>query len=242
MTAKSHPEVAACGGEDASARTRITDKALRELADRIEAGQLPEIIPTRQERSLRTALAMLQAGRSLLMDRSLEELSVEMVCQAAGTTVGAFYGRFENKHAFFVSMQRMQVIQAEKRLEQFVQRLSCEQPGFDALCEEMVRMTVERYRENVGVLRAALQHTQQGMWQMFKASGDHYRKALITYMAPHLRHLPEAARELRMLFAYQMLSGTLVHAVLNNPGPLALGDDALIGELTRMVRAYLGAP
>jgi Bacterial regulatory proteins, tetR family. len=61
----------------------------------IAEGRLPEIVPTQQDRSLRTTLAMVEAGRSLLRDRSLEDLSVEMVCRAAGTTVGAFYGRFE---------------------------------------------------------------------------------------------------------------------------------------------------
>src|SRR5438093_10662312 len=85
-----------------SAGSRRSADALRELADWIATGKLPELIPTRQERSLRTALALVEAGRTLLFDHSLEDLSVEMVCQHAGTTVGAFYGRFENKHAFFV--------------------------------------------------------------------------------------------------------------------------------------------
>jgi hypothetical protein len=42
-----------------------------------------------------------------------------------------------------------------------------------------------------------------------------------------------------VLFAYQAMAGTLVHAVLNNPGPLKLEDEALKRELIRMIRAYL---
>jgi hypothetical protein len=33
----------------------------------------------------------------------------------------------------------------------------------------------------------------------------------------------------------------LVHVVLNNPGPLRLGDAAIEDELLRLVRSYLSA-
>lgn len=216
--------------------------ALRELNDWIADGKLPELIPTRQERSLRTALAMIEAGRTLLMDRSLEDLSVEMVCQYAATTVGAFYGRFESKHAFFVTMQRVQTLRSQTILADFIKRHNANNMSLDNLCEEMVGLTVQGFRSNLGVLRASLQHTKEGMWELFKASGDRYRIALTAKLSPNLTHIPPAQRKLRILFAYQAMAGTLVHAALNNPGPLTLGDDALITELVRLVKAYLSAP
>ncbi|MDO8280904.1 MAG: TetR family transcriptional regulator, partial [Burkholderiaceae bacterium] len=72
----------------------------REFSEWVASGWLPELIATRQERSLRTAMNLLESGRTLLLDRSLEELSIESVCKHAGATVGSFYARFANKHAF----------------------------------------------------------------------------------------------------------------------------------------------
>lgn len=185
---------------------------------------------------------MIEAGRTLLRDRSLEDLSVEAVCRAAGTTVGAFYGRFENKQAFFLTMERVQTMQSEAVLADFAARHVIGKTRLDDLCQDMVHLTVQGFRSNVGVLRAALQHTKEGMWDLFKASGDRYRAALTVRMKPLLTHLPPKERELRILFAYQALAGTLVHATLNNPGPLLLEDEALITELARMVKTYLKAP
>lgn len=219
-----------------------TASSFDELRSWIAEGRLPELVPTQQARSLRTALAMIEAGRHLLRDRSLEDLSVEMVCRAAGTTVGAFYGRFENKHAFFLTMERVQTIHSERIFSDFSRKHKSRSSSLDDLCLDMVSLTVNGFRSNLGVLRAALQHTQEGMWDLFKASGDRYRVELIARLSPHLAHLPPKERKLRVLFAYQMLAGTLVHATLNNPGPLAFEDKALIMELTRMVKAYLRAP
>lgn len=228
--------------EEARAPGEATAPSLDELRSWIAEGRLPELVPTQQVRSLRTALAMIEAGRHLLRDRSLEDLSVEMVCRAAGTTVGAFYGRFENKHAFFMTMERVQTIHSESIFADFSIKHKSSPSSLDDLCHDMVSLTVNGFRSNLGVLRAALQHTQEGMWDLFKASGDRYRVALIERISPHLTHLHKKDRKLRVLFAYQALAGTLVHATLNNPGPLAFEDEALITELVRMVKAYLKAP
>lgn len=224
------------GVQSADAKANV---ALDELGNWIEQGLLPEVVPTRQQRSLRNALAMLDAGRALLQNRSLEDLSIEAVCQAAGTTVGAFYGRFEHKQAFFVTLQRIQTLRSQVVIGDLVRRHAADSAGLDALCEEMVSITVRNFRANQGVLRASLQHTKEGMWDLFKESGNRYRAVLEKQLAPHLGAHRPAVRRLRILFAYQALAGVLVHATLNNPGPLGLDDHQLIPELVRLVRAYL---
>ncbi len=214
---------------------------LDDLADWIARGLLPEIIPTRQQRSLRTAMALMEACRELLLQRALDDLPIETICEAAGTTVGAFYGRFENKHAFFITMQRVQVLHSQQVVAEFTRRHKSEDASLDDLCHEMVVLTVDNFRSNLGVLRASLQHTREGMWRIFKESGDRYRAALTTQLAPHLRHLKPAERRLRVRFAYQTIAGTLVHAALNDPGPLSIDDERLVVELVRVARSYLAA-
>jgi AcrR family transcriptional regulator len=216
--------------------------ALDKLAHWIASGALPEVTPTQQARSLRSTLAMLDAGRALLADRPLEELAVEAVCERAGTTVGAFYGRFDSKLAFFVTLQRVQTLHSQETLAGFHERRAKDDVDLDSLCAEIVQLTVANFRANVGVLRASLQHTREGRWAVFKASGDRFRAALLDKLGPHLRALPPATRRLRILFAYEALAGVLVHATLNDPGPLGIDDQQLAVELKRLIKSYLIAP
>ncbi|MBI5278826.1 MAG: TetR/AcrR family transcriptional regulator [Burkholderiales bacterium] len=202
-------------------------------------GCLPEMKPSRQRRSASTAAALIEAGRRLLHDRSLEDLSIEALCADARTTVGAFYGRFENKQHFFVTLQRVQTMRTEQAIREFVARHPPNRSSIDALCRDIVDETIGNFRSNLGVMRASLQHSKEGMWEVIRKSGDRYRVMLVELLGPYLTRLPPAQRRLRILFAYQALAGVLVQAVLNNPGPLSLEDDQIRDELFRLVKAYL---
>jgi len=221
------------------ANMRTSQISFAELEAWASDGCLPEMKPSRQRRSASTAAALIDAGRRLLHDRSLEDLSIEAICADAKTTVGAFYGRFENKEHFFLTLQRVQTMRTEQSIREFVARHPPNASSVDALCRDIVDEAIGNFRSNLGVMRASLQHSKEGMWEVIKKSGDRYRVVLVELISPYLTSLPPAQRRLRILFAYQALAGVLVHAVLNNPGPLALGDDEIRDELIRLVKAYL---
>jgi len=213
--------------------------SLTEIEAWASQGCLPEMRPSRQKRSASTAAALIDAGRKLLHDRSLEDLSIEAVCASAKTTVGAFYGRFEDKQHFFLTLQRVQTMRTEQSIRDFVARHPPGASSLDALCLDIVDEAIGNFRSNLGVMRASLQHSKEGMWEVIKKSGDRYRVILVELLSPYLSSVPPGERRLRILFAYQALAGVLVHAVLNNPGPLALEDDQIRDELFRLVKAYL---
>ncbi len=73
---------------------------------------LPGILPTRQRRSQETTVALLEAAAVMLRERSLDELSIEDLCDRVGVTIGAFYGRFEGKDAFFNALMSLAVRKA----------------------------------------------------------------------------------------------------------------------------------
>ncbi|OJU90303.1 MAG: hypothetical protein BGO13_08400 [Burkholderiales bacterium 66-5] len=58
-------------------------------------------------------------------------------------------------------------------------------------------------------------------------------------MARWPRWRGDSAQE-QLLFAFQLLQGVLINAVLTNPGPLYLQDPALQGQLTAVLARYLG--
>jgi len=208
----------------------------------LQAGRLPEIKPGVQQRSARTAYALLESGAALMRERALDALSIEEICNGAGATVGAFYGRFEDKMGFFAALQRLTCLRSEAALDAFMQQHPAEGGTLEELCHAMVAMTVQRYRANVGVYRAALKHSDEGAWEPFRRLGDLYRQRLVELLSPHLPTLDGPARALRIRFAYQVMVGTLVHATLNAPGPVQLGDPAMIDELAGLVLGYLRSP
>jgi AcrR family transcriptional regulator len=216
----------------------VDNTALQDFERWIAAGMLPELSPTHQERSLRNAYAMLCAGRELLRHGGLEELSIEGVCQLAGTTTGAFYGRFSSKEAFFVTLQRLATIGSDRRFLLFAERHAAGSSSLEEAVAEVVQLSVDFFRADVGVLRASLQHTREGMWQVLKKAGDRYRLVLADTIAPMLP-LPRKQARVRAMFAYQAILGVLIHAILIDPGPMHLDDESLPPELVRLAKSYL---
>lgn len=208
----------------------------------LQAGQLPEVKHGVQLRSMRTAYALLESGAALMRERAFDALSIEDICNGAGATVGAFYGRFDDKQRFFAALQRLTCLRSEAALVRFMTSETAGDARLEVLCRAMVELSVRRYRANVGIYRAALKHSDEGAWEAFRQLGDRYRQALVQLLAPRLEGLPEPARALRIRFAYQVMVGTLVHATLNDPGPVRLEDAAMIDELTGLLLGYLRAP
>ena len=75
--------------------------------DWLAVRDLPGILPTQQRRSQETTVALLEAAAAMLRERSLDELSIEDLCKRVGVTIGAFYGRFESKDAFFSALMSL---------------------------------------------------------------------------------------------------------------------------------------
>ena len=73
--------------------------------DWLAVRDLPGILPTQQRRSQETSIALLEAAAVILRERSLDEFSIEDLCKRVGVTIGAFYGRFEGKDAFFNALK-----------------------------------------------------------------------------------------------------------------------------------------
>lgn len=211
----------------------------RAFADWLGKGEFPEIKSAVQQRSIKTAFALLESAAALLRDHTFDALSIEQICAGADATVGAFYGRFENKQSFFSALQRLTCLRSKVALAEFVQQATQAPCTLSQLCHMMATLTVQRYRSNIGIYRAALKHADEGAWEQFRLLGDVYRQALTQLLSPHLPHIPSKDRGVRIRFAYQVMIGTLVHATLNDPGPLHLDDPAMPEELAGIVFQYL---
>lgn len=192
---------------------------------------LPGVAPSRQKRSRETTLALLRAGADMLRTRSLAELSIEALSAEAGVTVGAFYSRFESKEAYFNALMALASRDAEQRLGEI--RWPSPETGLDKLCQIVVSGIVAWMRHHEGVLRAALQHddTRPDRWTAFKALAQATTERAIPLLLPSLGKGRTAAKTRAIAFGFQIVLGTLVNAILNDPGPLSLRSKEMEARL-----------
>lgn len=204
---------------------------------------LPGVTPSRQKRSRETTLALLKAGAEMLRRRSLAELSIEALCAEVGATVGAFYSRFESKEAYFNALMALAARDSERRVTEMAADKSRGDADLTARCRQLVGGLIGWMRAHEGVLRAALQHddNRPDKWTPFKelarANTDRATPLLLAAMGKGRR----AARSRTIAFGFQAVLGTLVNAILNDPGPLSLHDRELEARLSNLLRQVLEA-
>jgi AcrR family transcriptional regulator len=204
---------------------------------------LPGVTPSRQQRSRETTAALLQAGAEMLRTHSLAELSIEALCRRVGATVGAFYSRFESKDAYFNALIELAARDGAGRLAQMKEDRRLSEADLAERSCRLVRGTIGWIRNHEGVLRAALQHddTRPDRWSTFKALA----RANVADATPILLGVMgpgnKAAKTRAIAFGFQVVLGTLVNAILNDPGPLSIHDRELEERLANCLLLLLQA-
>jgi AcrR family transcriptional regulator len=203
----------------------------------------PGVTPSRQKRSRETTAALLQAGAEMLRSHSLAELSIEALCSKVGATVGAFYSRFESKEAYFNALIELAARDGENRLSRLTEDKRLANADLAGLSRFLIHGIIGWMRNHEGVLRAALQHddTRPDRWTTFKGLA----RANVAHATPPLLRIMgkgrKAAKTRAVAFGFQVVLGTLVNAILNDPGPLALRDDEMEIRLSNCLLLLLEA-
>ncbi|GLH76207.1 TetR family transcriptional regulator [Bradyrhizobium sp. SSBR45G] len=211
------------------------------MPPRIAEVNLPGVTPSRQQRSRETTLALLTAGAELLCTRSLAELSISELCAHFGATVGAFYSRFDSKEAYFNALLALTLEDGREQLMKLPPTAPVDAGDLDAACHQLVRGIVLWMRRHKGVLRAALVRSEHGPnnWTGFKELAQALSQRAAPLLRPSThedsanRRKPAATAKERKTAAFgiQVVLGTLVNAILNDPGPLSIDDDEIAERL-----------
>ena len=204
----------------------------------------PSILqPPRQRRARETEQALLGAGRELLASRDFAAVSVAQIAAACQVSVGAFYGRFRDKMAYFEALRALVMEETAASTERYLAQERWEDVPTPVLLEKATRFMVLGTLANRGVIRASLRHasTRPEEWVPHRQSGEAIVERMVQLLVPRLA-MPAETAELRVRFAMQAVFSVLVNAVLNDSGPLHLDDEQMIPELNRLMAGYLGVP
>ncbi|MGY2487477.1 TetR/AcrR family transcriptional regulator [Cupriavidus sp. CP313] len=202
----------------------------------------PSILqPPRQRRARETEQALLGAGRELLAARDFAAVSVAQIAAACQVSVGAFYGRFRDKMAYFEALRALVMEETAASTDRYLAQERWDDVPTPVLLEKAARFMVLGTLANRGVIRASMRHasTRPEEWVPHRQSGEAIVERMVQLLVPRLA-LPADTAELRVRFAMQAVFGVLVNAVLNDSGPLHLDDEQMIPELNRLMAGYLG--
>lgn len=194
---------------------------------------LPGILPTRQRRSQETTVALLDAGAELLRGCAFDELPIDELCARVGVTVGAFYGRFESKDAFFAALMSLVSKRSLTEIEAAVAADLEADASLEAACQHVVSVVTGIIRKNEGVLRAAMQYkaVQPARWVTVRETGTGLVERSLPLLLARMGRKRRAAKERTIGFAFQMVFGTLINAVLNKPKLVQLDEQEMIDRL-----------
>lgn len=196
---------------------------------------LPGIRPTRQRRSQETTVALLETGAAMLRDCAFDTLSIDELCGRLGVTIGAFYGRFESKDAFFAALMSLASRRCLAAIDAALARDDRTEAGLDAICRDVVAVVTATIRDNAGVLRAAMQykavHVQPGQWVTVSETGSAIVARAMPLLLARMGRGRRTAKERTIAFAFQMVFGTLMNAVQNKPKPIELDAPEMVDRL-----------
>ncbi|HVC13176.1 MAG TPA: TetR/AcrR family transcriptional regulator [Burkholderiales bacterium] len=217
-------------------------RADSEAAGGDSTSPLRGVTPIRQARSEATFRALIRAGRKALDEKSFDEMTVEEIARSAGASVGAFYGRFANKEAFFSAIQELAVSDIEAQLAARLAEPEVEAASDAQFLAAVARATVDTFRRHRGLYIASFKHssTRPGAWTPIRQLGYTASGLIAARLQPRLQRLGKPANEREIRIGLQFMSGLLVNAVLNDPGPLSLDDKEMDAYIARFLCSFFG--
>lgn len=187
----------------------------------------------RYSRGLRTTQALLAAGRRLLRERTLEQVSIHDICAHAGVTSGAFYSRFDGKDSYFKALQTLALATLRRAMAARLAQLDHRPTTLEDTVHTLARGSrIWAYR-NEGVLRASLVARAATGEDPIRQLTRQYMIELETRLARLHPAGPSPELALRIRFAHQALAGTLLFALINRESTFALSDRRLDMEMAR---------
>lgn len=209
------------------------------------AHELRWIRPPQQARSRETLDRILDAAEWLIAEKSFEDTSVAEIVRRAGSSVGAFYTRFQDKDGLLYALYERYLEQATATADDALDPARWEGHDIPEILAAVVRFLVEIYREQGGLIRAFVlrNHTDAEFRARQERLSHHVSLRLSALLLARPDEIAHPDPERAAVFGLTMVFSTIEGAVLfgeTRSSQLTLSDDDLAAELVRAYLAYLG--
>jgi AcrR family transcriptional regulator len=191
----------------------------------------------KQKRGQKTYDALIDTAFKLLEEREFDEISIAELAQKAGYSVGAFYARFKSKDELFDAL----VMRHIEHRRAFRERQFATEPD-EKLIREVVQGTVDYFWARRRFWRAALFRSirEPDFWKPLRKLSHELGDSLVARMSSRANRALTEQEETNVRFAVQITLGTINNAMINQPGPIFIGQEQFVENLTRAFRLVSG--
>lgn len=198
----------------------------------IHLSELPGL-SIKQKRSKRTYECLITAGFKLIKERDFDSITVAELSKSAGYSVGAFYTRFTSKDEFF---DVMVIHHLKSRISSQEKIFSTFQSPF--FIDELIKDIVRYYWSNREFWRTALVRSirDQEFWAPIKQSGHNLATRVVKRLSELANRPLTDLEKTNVRFAFQITLGTINNTILNQPGPIYMGQKLFVEKLIRAFR------
>ncbi|MDP9877649.1 AcrR family transcriptional regulator [Variovorax boronicumulans] len=205
-----------------------------------------EFKPPLQSRSEKSLSKMINAGRELVeLSGDFEGMMLSDVIRLAGTSTGAFYGRFRDKDAFVAAILESAFAQIRKEVDSKIDaELLLETGRASEVAASIVHIYVAMCRENRGLFKAVLRHfaINDPSSNPIRALDHHIRSRTVPALIESMRRQSQSVSDPNIQIGIQFVVGTLAITLLTDPGPLRFASDNLEANLQAMLQRFLQLP
>ncbi len=202
-----------------------------------------------QERSRRTLERLLAAAGELLEERTFHELTVQEVVRRAGSSVGSFYARFEDKEALLDYLDELYARQMIALVNELAEELEADPPdSLRATARAVFARLVPFHRTRRGLIRALVLRARERREVHFDDRTRRMNHELPRLLACLLRHRgeiahpdPEQATGLGFALAFAGLRDRILFPESIRL-PTETTDARLVEESAHLLTAYLTTP
>ena len=191
----------------------------------------------KQERGQVTYDRLIATGFRMLEEYDLQDISIADLTKEAGYSVGAFYSRFRSKDEFFDALIAKHL---ETRTATQVYLFATLPP--ETLVSEMVHNMLSYYWDRRKFWRAVLVRSvkDNDFWDPIRNHGQALRQRFVVRLKKDIGRDLNSEEEANIMIAFVMLLGTINSTIINQHGPIQLGQKLFIEELTRAFRLISG--
>lgn len=198
--------------------------------------------PPRQPRSEESLAKMLRAGWDLIEQHGdFDGVVISEVIRAAGTSTGAFYGRFKDKDAFIDSVLDAVLVQIRASADKWIETDLNQTSTPAEIAGSIVRFYVDMCRRNRGIFKALLRHfaLRDPDANPMRSLDRYIRELAVPRLCASLETQSRKAAKSEIEAALQMVVGTLGITLLTDPGPMRFEGKLLEANLQVMMIRYL---
>jgi AcrR family transcriptional regulator len=210
-----------------------------------KVSELRWVRPPQQARSRETLDRILDAAEALFSEKGFDDTPVAEVVRRAGSSVGAFYTRFEDKEGLLQALYDRFQAEAMATADASLNPDRWEGASIPEILGVVIRFLVSIYRDRTGLIRALVMrgHVNPEFHARRERLSEHVSerlKALLLARADEIRHPdPERAAVFGLMLVMDAIESALLFGEMRSAS-LSLEDDELAAELTVAYLAYLG--